>query len=193
MILIVAVFWWNWFLLPVVLYFRFGPYRFSRMKVIMKTTLIFCESYGSIQRLKFCWACRSMDCCMAAFWFLKGGYSFYAHSPVRCHCGESRTTASMTTSPRKAQVIAVFLRAASTTGLIAIETDWTSFKRFLFYPLCSEVIIFCSWWFTNEQPFWRSGGWCLLCVRWLLSGDRWRHNKRPLLSPYGFCMAFSPE
>ena len=106
--------------------------------------------------------------------FQKGGYSFYAHSPVRCHCGEVRTAASM-------------------TGLIAIRADWTSLNRFLIYSLFSAVIAFCSWWFTNEHPFLRSGGWCLLFVRWLLSGDRWRHNQRPLLSPYGFCMAFSPE
>ncbi len=32
---------------PVALYFQFGPYRFSRMKVITRTTLIFCKSHGS--------------------------------------------------------------------------------------------------------------------------------------------------
>ena len=86
-----------------------------------------------------------------------------------------------------------FFRAGSTTGLIVIRAVWTSLKRFLIYSLFSAVIAFCPWWFTNEQPFLWSGVWWMLCVRWFLSGDRWRHNRRPLLSPHGFCMAFSPE
>ena len=63
--------------------------------------------------------------------FKKGGYSFYAHSPVRCHCGEVRTAASM-------------------TGLIAIRADWTSLNRFLIYSLFSPVIAFCPWSFSNK-------------------------------------------
>ena len=173
MILTFEVFRWNWYSQPVVLYFLFGPCRSSRMKVITWTILTFCEGYDSFQRIKSLWARRSMGCCRAAFWFQKGNVRLRAF-PVRCHCGESRTAASM-------------------TELIAIEADWTSSNRFLTYSLCSEVIAFCSWWFTNVQPFLRSGVLWLLSTRCLLSGDRWQHNQHPLLSPYGFCMAFCPE
>ena len=109
-----------------------------------------------------------------------------------CGCGELRTVASMTTLPRKAKLIAGFLRAVSTTGLIVIRADWTSLNRFLFYSLLSAVIAFCPWWFTSGQSFLRSGVWWMLCVRWLLSGVRSRHNQCTLLFPCWLCIAFSP-
>ena len=150
MVLIVAVFWWNWFLLPVVLYFRFGPYRFSRMKVITKTTLIFCESYGSIQRLKFCWACRSMDCCMAAFWFLKRGLFLLCAFPrslslrwsedCGINDGTHRDQSGLNVSEPFPDLLAVF---SSHCFLFLVIHQWTPLFEigWLVFVMCEVVVV----------------------------------------------------
>ena len=150
MVLIVAVFWWNWFSLPVVLYFRFGPYRFSRMKVITKTTLIFCESYGSIQRLKFCWACRSMDCCMEAFWFLKRGLFLLCALPrslslrwsedCGINDGTHRDQSGLNVSEPFPDLLAVF---SSHCFLFLVIHQWTPLFEigWLVFVMCEVVVV----------------------------------------------------